>query len=117
MRALWILFGFLSLALGLVGIPLPLLPTVPFLLLSAFCFARSSKRLHQWLLHHPKLGPPIHNWVEHGAIGIRAKVSATLMIALTFGIAIVFQLPVYVLMIHIVTLSCVMIFIWSRPSY
>ncbi|MDR2626822.1 MAG: YbaN family protein, partial [Dysgonamonadaceae bacterium] len=56
MKYVFISFGFLSLALGILGIFLPLLPTTPFLLLSAFLFARSSQRLYNWLLNHRILG-------------------------------------------------------------
>lgn len=56
---LYLTAGFVSVALGIAGIPLPLLPTTPFLLLAAFCFARGSDHWHQWLLTHPKLSPYI----------------------------------------------------------
>jgi len=68
MRMVWLIFGFTALILAIIGIILPLLPTVPFLLLAAFCFARSSEKIHKWLLNHPKYGPPIHNWQNSGSI-------------------------------------------------
>ncbi len=75
-RVLFFLAGLSSLTLGVVGAFLPLLPTVPFLLLAAGCFARSSARVHRWLLGHPRLGPPVRAWQEHGAIAPRAKLLA-----------------------------------------
>lgn len=56
---IYLAIGWVSVALGIAGIPLPLLPTTPFLLLAAYCFARGSERWHQWLLAHPKLSPYI----------------------------------------------------------
>lgn len=57
-----IALGWLSIVLGVLGIFLPLLPTTPFILLAAWCFARSSERFHDWLLDHRQLGPIIHAW-------------------------------------------------------
>ncbi len=72
--------GILSLGIGIAGIFLPLVPTTPLLLLSAALFCRSSPRLYNWLLSHPRLGPYIRNFREHKAIPLRAKVlSVTLL--------------------------------------
>lgn len=116
MRIVWAGLGVLSVALGLIGVVLPLLPTVPFMLLAAFCFARSSERLHGWLLAHPTFGPPIVEWQERGAINLRGKRFATVSIALVFGISLALGLRWQILGIQAVTLCCVLIFIWSRPS-
>src|SRR3989338_6935428 len=88
MKALWIAGGFGALLLGLVGIVLPLFPTVPFLLLAAFCFARSSQHLHDWLTTHPRLGPPIARWNESGAISRQAKRLATVSSPFACGIGV-----------------------------
>ncbi len=116
MRLIWMTCGLLSLGTGIAGIILPLVPTVPLFLLAAFCFARSSERLHFWLLNHPKFGPPIHDWQAHGAISIGAKRLATLSIALTFGLSVVLKLKLLILLIQAITLCAVLVFIWSRPS-
>ncbi len=75
-RFLYLGLGFASLALGAAGIVLPLLPTVPFVLLAAFFFARSSPRLEARLLDHPRFGPHIRAWRERGAIGPAGKRAA-----------------------------------------
>lgn len=81
-RFLLIGLGALSLALGIVGIFLPLLPTTPFMLLTATLWLRSSERLYAWLLAHRQLGPYIRNFREHRAIPLRAKIYA---LALLWG--------------------------------
>lgn len=116
MRIIWFVIGCIAVALGVVGIALPLLPTVPFLLLAAFAFGKSSKKLEAWLLNHPKLGPPIHDWRADGAIRRRVKWLATVSIAATFGLSLILGVPGYVLGIQVVTLTAVMVFIWSRPE-
>lgn len=79
-------FGFI--ALGAVGAVLPLLPTTPFLLLAAACFARSSEKWHQWLLNNPSFGPMIRNWQERRCVSRTAKTTALLSIVLFGGYAI-----------------------------
>ncbi len=116
MRALWGIAGFVSLALGMIGVFLPLLPTVPFLLLSAFCFGRSSQRLHDWLLQHPRFGPPIADWREHGEISFPAKRLATLAVALTFAVSLYLGVRSTILVVQAIALACVLVFIWTRPS-
>lgn len=115
-RTLWAVAGTVALGLGAVGVVTPILPTVPFLLLAAFCFARSSQRLHDWLVAHPTFGPPIRDWQQRGAIGARAKRLATMSIAATFGISLVLRLPLWVLAVQAAILAAVLIFIWRRPD-
>ncbi|MGR3320539.1 MAG: YbaN family protein [Pseudooceanicola sp.] len=116
MRWIWAACGLIALGLGLVGIVLPLLPTVPFLLLAAFCFARSSERLHSWLINHDKFGPPIEDWSRYGAISLSGKRYATLSIALVFSLSIAIGLRWQLLAIQGTVLCLVLLFIWSRPS-
>ena len=73
MRRLYLALGLVSLGLGIIGAFLPLLPTVPFLLLAAFLFARGNPAWEKRLLDHPRWGPPIRDWRARRAIGRRAK--------------------------------------------
>ncbi|WP_170342635.1 YbaN family protein [Ruegeria arenilitoris] len=116
MHYLWATLGLLCVALAMIGVALPLLPTVPFLLLAAFCFARSSSRLHDWLMSHRTFGPLILDWQTSGAIRPAAKKAATLSVAAVFGLSVLVSVPSHVLIIQAVTLGAVMIFIWSRPN-
>ncbi|MCY1126437.1 YbaN family protein [Frigidibacter sp. RF13] len=116
MRAVWVTIGFLALALGVIGVFLPLLPTVPFLLLACVAFGKSSARLHRWLLAHPRLGPPIHDWNERGAISQKAKLLASLSIIAAFSISWLMGFGARVLIIQAITLACVSLFIWTRPD-
>lgn len=72
---LWIA-GSVALVLGVIGIALPGLPTTPFILLAAACYARASPRLHQWLLNHRWLGPPLRDWERHRSLTRRTKTVA-----------------------------------------
>jgi len=117
LRLIWLLFGLLTLALGVVGAFLPLLPTVPFLLLSAFCFSRSSDRLHGWLINHNLFGPPILTWRESGAIRRKGKIWATVSLFSTLMISFALGFSAFVVGIQILALMGVALFIWSRPEH
>jgi uncharacterized membrane protein YbaN (DUF454 family) len=90
MRAVYIAAGSLALALGVAGIFLPLLPTTPFVLLAAACYARGSARFHGWLLANRTFGPMIREWQQHRSIPYRTKLTAVALMSLTLGISIVF---------------------------
>ncbi len=99
----------------MLGVFLPLLPTVPFMILAAFCFARGSERFHDWLVNHPRFGPAIRDWRAHGAISRRGKMFAAGGIALAFGMSILLGVKMWVLMLQAVVLCGVAVFILTRP--
>ena len=92
-RWLFALLGSVFMALGIAGIVLPILPTTPFLLLAAACFARASSRIYHWLLNQPILGPIILEWRRYRSMSYRAKRVALTLIALSFSISILFFVP------------------------
>ena len=83
MKYILAFLGTLSLALGVAGIFLPLLPTTPFLLLSATLYFRSSRRLYDWLLAHPHLGKYIRNFRENKAIPLHVKIVSVSLVWVT----------------------------------
>jgi hypothetical protein len=87
-KILLMIAGWLSLITGLIGILLPLLPTTPFVLLSAYCFSRSSTRLHHWLTSHPRFGPVILQWQQTRTINRNIKAKALLLILISFTITL-----------------------------
>jgi uncharacterized membrane protein YbaN (DUF454 family) len=75
-RPLLLVAGLVFVGLGLLGVVLPVLPTTPFMILAVWCFARSSRRLHDWLYHHRLFGPPLRQWDRHRVIPPIAKVAS-----------------------------------------
>lgn len=114
-RLALIIIGLSSLAIGAVGIFVPILPTTPFVLISAIAFANSSDRLHQWLLDHEVFGPLIINWREHGAISRPTKIVSILSMAAIAVISLLLAVPTHVLVIQALVLGISASFILSRP--
>lgn len=83
-----IITGWLAVSIGTVGIFLPILPTTPFMLLAAGCFAKSSEKFHRWLLGSPVFGSIIRDWQEQRGIRLGTKCWAMFVVVLTFSISI-----------------------------
>lgn len=92
-RLLFLLLGGVFVVLGVAGIFLPVLPTTPFMLVAAACFARSSDRFYNWLLDHPLFGKTVREWREHRSIPRKAKWTAIIMMVVTLSISIIFFVP------------------------
>jgi uncharacterized membrane protein YbaN (DUF454 family) len=115
-RHLWLSLGVASLACGASGIVLPLVPTTPFLLLAAYAFARSSPRLHDWLLNHPRFGRMIGDWRRHGSIARRVKGTAVAVMGLTLAASWSIGFAPWVIAGQAVALGAVAAFIVTRPD-
>ena len=112
----WWLLAYASLALGFVGLWVPGLPTVPFVLLSAFAAARGSARLHAWLLAHPRFGSAIRDWQAHGAVGRRGKRMALSMMVLSAVLMLLFMPDRWLAVPGIVVMALVGGWLWRRPE-
>lgn len=112
----WRLLACISLLLGLVGVVLPGLPTVPFLLVSAWSAGKGWPRLEIWLLEHPSFGPPLKRWREHGAVPRKAKYLATVMMSLSVVMLLLSAAPFWLKLALPIFLCCVAIWLWRRPE-
>ncbi len=114
-RFIWMIIGWTALFLGALGAFLPLLPTVPFIILAAFCFAKSNPALERRLLEHPHFGPHIVRWRERRAISRKGKWAATAAFAFSIALALAFAAwPWW-------TIPCIAAlitgtWIWTRPD-
>ena len=113
-RALYLFAGWSALAIGAVGIFLPLLPTVPLWILAAYCFSRSSPRIEGWLLAHPVAGPHIAAWRRRGAISRKGKLAASLALTGSAVIGLLLLRPPLSLLPAAAALLTAT-WIWTRP--
>lgn len=115
-RLLYGLLAYVSLAIGLVAIVVPGLPTTEFILLAAWAATRSSPRLSAWLENHRLFGPILHNWRNGKVIQRRAKVSATLSMLLCASLMLVFLEHRWPVFLAIGGMTLGNLWIWSRPE-
>jgi uncharacterized membrane protein YbaN (DUF454 family) len=116
MRIVWQIIGLICVGLGLVGIVLPLLPTTPFILLAALCFARSSQALHDWLLNNHTFGKMIRDWNSHRAISLKGKLAALFAMALSLVMSFVLAVDLVIVALQAVILCGVGLFIMTRKT-
>jgi uncharacterized membrane protein YbaN (DUF454 family) len=117
LRILFAAVGLFFVILGVIGAFMPLLPTTPFLVLAAGCFARYSPRLEAWLLSHPVFGPMLRDWRERGAIPWRAKMAAVVGCAVGYALFWFGAEPTAVLKIAVALLMLTgLAYVFSRPS-
>lgn len=110
-----VVLGWLAVVLATLGVVLPLLPTTPFLLLAAWCFARSSPRFHAWLLYRSWFGPYLRHWQDHRALPPGAKGKAVAMIVLTFAISLWLVDMVWVRVLLLTIMAVLLTFMLRLP--
>ena len=115
-RVLWLATGMLSMSLGAVGLVLPLLPTTPFVILAAWCFARSSPRLREKLVGSRMFGPSLQDWQRERAIARPAKISASALMSVLILLSIAMGFSIWVVVLQLLAAVGVLLFIWSRPD-
>ena len=116
MRFIWLISGLASLALGGLGVVVPLLPTTPFVLLAAFCFARSSPALHGWLLRDRIFGKAIRDWRANRAISRKGKRASVLVMALSLAASLVLAVEPAIIGFQALVLSGAATYILTRNS-
>lgn len=116
MRWLLLTVAVISLALGVVGLFLPVVPTVPFLLLAAWAAARSSPRLLAWLEDHPHFGQSLRDWRHGGVVRRRAKWTATVVMSVSAVSLLWFVKIRWAAMLAIACMAVVLVWLWMRPE-
>lgn len=104
-KALLVALGFFFTGLGVIGLFLPLLPTTPFLLLAAACFARSSVRFYDWLLSSKYLGVYIKNYIEKKGVPLKVKLTAITFVWVGMVISIIFATDILIIRIILVIIA------------
>lgn len=115
LRIVWIGGGALSVGIGVAGLVLPLVPTTPFVILAAWCFARSSPELRQKLANSRRLGPLLRDWERERAIARGAKISASVLMALLILLSIALQFSTWIVVVQALAAVGVLLFLWTRP--
>lgn len=109
--------GYLFLALAIIGAFLPIMPTVPFALVAAFCFKEGSPRVYRWIISFPRFGPAIQEWEEHRVIRTKNKILAIGLMFLGIGGALyTSNAEVELKAIMVFTALCIAIYIATRKS-
>lgn len=104
-RTLLIIAGTLLVGLGIIGIFMPVLPTTPFLLLAAACYARSSQRFYHWLLNNKWLGNYIKNYIQRKGVPLKVKVLTITLLWITIGFSVVFAVEVFLVRLILILIA------------
>lgn len=116
MRWAYLVLAVASLGAGIVGIFLPVVPTVPFILLATWAAARSSPRLLRWLETHRHFGPHIADWRRGGVVRRQSKWIATALMAGSAATMLALAGPRWFVVVAIVVMAAVLAWLWRRPE-
>lgn len=117
LKTIYFILGWISVVLGVIGALLPVVPTVPFIILAAFLFSKSSPRVHSWLTSLPYFGDAIIDWEKNRVIRPKAKLAASFTIVAVFGASIGFtKLNMYLKGMLVLIGVSVLTFILTRKS-
>ncbi len=115
-RWAYLALAYSSITLAALGVALPGLPTVPFLLVAAWAAPKGSSRLDTWLRSHPRFGPALHDWAERRAVSRPTKERASLMLALSWSLLLWLKTPTLGLIALATLFVAVASYIWTRPD-
>jgi hypothetical protein len=115
-RVVLVVGGSVSLALGVIGVVVPVLPTTPFLLLAAACYARGSDRLYGWLLGQPSLGPIIRQWRASRSLPPGVRTRALVVVAITFAVSLVLVDALLLRVMLVLVAAILMTFLVRIPT-
>lgn len=115
-KVIFAFFAYLFVALAIAGVFLPLLPTVPFLLLAAWCATKGSKRLHKWIYTHPTFGQLLRDWDSEGAVSRKSKITAIVMLVISYSIIVIFSDKLWLKIAMALLFSGVSLFLITRPE-
>ncbi len=115
-RVVYITIAVICLAIGIAGIPLPLLPATPFLLIAAWAASRGSRRIHDWIFAQPILAKIINDWHDQGAIPLYAKWLATIMMCGSISLLVWREAHWGVVLGMLIICGASAIFLWTRPN-
>lgn len=116
-KGIYFIVGVLALGAGIVGVFLPVIPTTPFILLSAWCFFRSSSKIYQWVISNPTFGPTVENYQEGRGITVKTKIRAVVMMWLAITVSVYFFISnIYIIGVLYLIAIAVTIYLYRLPT-
>lgn len=115
-RYLWLALGFISLGVAYLGVILPGLPYSPFIVFAAYCFAKSSPRMHDWIMNHRIFGPFITNWNQKRVFPLKLKFFMLISMSASLALMYTGNVPMRGIIYTAVFMALVAIWAWRFPS-